>query len=229
MEKESWSLAGLIVFLVFLIVWQPRIGWSVQELLSGPRRADSELDTLKKENARLKSEAELLESVRAQLPEEKAVRVPALVYSRYPYNFRNELLVNAGAAEGISPEDAVLFGEFLLGAAKEVFEDSSVVRTVFDYRWQSAVRVGAQGFDALLVGGNQPRITLIDRQVKVKAGDSIVSASPGFPVGTPVGEVRAVTLSADQLFQEATITFPYDMRDVRAVSVRTKNAAAPQQ
>jgi len=49
--------------------------------------------------------------VAAELPTSSPATIRAMVYSRYPMNFRNELLVNAGADEGVATGSAVMFQE----------------------------------------------------------------------------------------------------------------------
>jgi cell shape-determining protein MreC len=112
----------------------------------------------------------------------------------------------------------------LLGKTTRVFDTTSLVQTVFDDGWQSAVRVGRQGTDALLKGGSNPRLTLIGKTARIATGDIVYSASERFPYGLSIASVKDVKLSADRLFQEAELQFDYDLNDIRAVSVFNNNA-----
>lgn len=229
MERENWFLALLVVGLVFLIVWQPQAGWGLQGFLfGGGAAAPSENEKLSAENLRLKTELDVFQSIKNQLPDETANAEEALVYSRYPFNFKNELLINIGFSEGILFGQAVIFDGFLVGEIGEVFDDASLVRTIFDRRWQSAVRIGKEGIEALLVGGNRPKLTLIDKKARIVAGDTVYSAAPNFPAGIPIAEVQAIEFSSDQLFQEATLRFSYEITGIRAVSVVKKNVIPKQ-
>ena len=95
--------------------------------------------------------------------------------------------------------------------------------TVFDTGWQSAVRVGPRGVDALFKGGNEPILALVEKNAGLLEGDIIYTAAPGFPYGLPLGEVREPRLAADQLFKEAKVSFPYETGKLRTVLVLQSN------
>ncbi len=44
-----------------------------------------------------------------------------MVYSRYPMNFKNELLTSAGSDDGVATGDAVIFQGMLIGQVRTVF------------------------------------------------------------------------------------------------------------
>ena len=58
-------------------------------------------EQLLEENMRLKSELTLLADLRRELFASSEDAVDAVVYSRYPFNFKRELLINVGADRGI--------------------------------------------------------------------------------------------------------------------------------
>jgi len=191
--------------------------------MGSPQSEVKDTETLRIENASLKAEIAKLQVVRDQLPQWSPEYVRAVVSSRYPFNFKNELLINVGKNQSIFGGEAVIFGKILIGQIQEVFENTSIVKTIFDNRWQSAVQVGPKGVQALLRGGGDPKLTLIDRKAEVRAGDIVYNVAPGLPYGAPIAEVRSVELSLDNLFQEASLKLQYDLGDIRSV-LAIKNA-----
>lgn len=171
------------------------------------------------QNATLRAEIAKLNAIKDQLPDKSSSYIRAIVYSRYPLNFKNELLLDAGENEGVVTGAAVTFGNILIGKIKSVQRDTSVVQTVFDSGFQSPVRIGSSGAEALLRGGSLPTATLITLKSEIAQGDIIYSASPDFPYDLPIGEVESVNISADKLFQEAAIKFVYDISGVQTVLV----------
>ena len=84
------------------------------------------------------------------------------------------------------------------------------------------VRVGPSLRDALLIGGQNPRLTLIDKNDLVQKGDQVISAKKEFPYGISIGEVGEVNNLVAHSFQEAELVLPYTMRDLREVAVILK-------
>lgn len=147
----------------------------------------------------------------------------APVYSTFPFNQKHLLAINAGASDGLSPGMAVTVdGNYLIGRILEVSEKQSLVQTIFDSDWTLPVRVGAMSYDALLVGGQNPRLTLIDKNDLLQTGDPVFSAQKEFPYGLPVGEVGVVNNLVARSFQEAELTLSYTIRSLREVAVILK-------
>jgi rod shape-determining protein MreC len=142
-----------------------------------------------------------------------------MVYSRYPMNFKNEILVDAGVDKGVVAGKAVLFGNIFIGKVIDVFPGSALVQTVFDGDFKMPVRVGSSGYDALCVGGVYPKAGSISKNASLANGDVVITADPNFPYGLPVGVVRDVSISADNLFEEATINFAYDINSIQTVLI----------
>lgn len=174
------------------------------------------------ENEKLKTEITILRDVKSQLSDSLRGGIDAFVYSKYPFNLKSELLMNVGKNEGVDEGRAVVFHKNLIGKIIKVSDDTSLAITVFDSRFQVAVRVGEKAVEALFAGGNKPKLTLIPKTAKIIAGDQIYSAGQGFSYGLPIGEVTETSVSPDQSFVEAGIKFNYDLNAVRAVSVEKK-------
>lgn len=220
MRIERISLGVLVCVLLGAIALMPDGGSRLQRLFWG---SDSRLRGLEAENSRLRAELAARESAPAPGTAPFREYLSAVVYSRYPWIQKNELVVGVGVRENVKEGDAVLFAEdkeWLIGKIKGVFGDASVVQTIFDNEWQSAVRVGVSGAEALLLGGSVPMLTLIDKGAALEPGDVVISVSPEFPHALPIGTVRTISLSRDKLFQEATLSVPYAPQRIQAVLVR---------
>ncbi len=102
-------LSILVVALLGLIVFMPALGARFHALI-GPRPVPvGDVARLAAENVSLAAQLALLQAVKAELPSSTKNLIPALVYSTYPFNLKNEITVNAGSAEGVSAGNAVLF------------------------------------------------------------------------------------------------------------------------
>lgn len=172
------------------------------------------------ENQALQAEVAALQETKNVLEEISGARdvIPAAVYSRYPLNFKSQILINVGEGVGILVGQAAILPEnILIGRVREVFPDSASVQTVFDPGFQAAVRVGDKGIEALLIGGGEPKVTLIPKDAEVRMGDVVYVADSGFPYGLAVGEVEGISLKEEELLGEATLRFAYDLNRLHAV------------
>jgi cell shape-determining protein MreC len=219
-ESRTFFIFGTIILLLVFI--EPRLGWTVRDFLIGySERSSSDLES---ENLALKAELAKLNDIKDQLSEWSNDYVAASVYSSYPFNIKRELVVNVGKNQGIRGGEAVLFKRFLIGRVEEARDDTSVVRTVFDDRWQSSVRIGSSGVDALLRGGGSPRATLIKKSEEILPGTILYDTTPDFPYALPVGEVGETQLSSDGLFQESSVSLRYDFAEMRNVLILKQHA-----
>ncbi len=144
----------------------------------------------------------------------------AQVYSTYPFNNRSILTVAAGSEEGIRPGMVVTAdGNYLLGQVTEVFDHLSNVRTIFDKDWQISARVGSAQADALLVSGQQPSLTMIDKKIAVAEGDPVISASRDFPYGLKIGTISGIESAGEVSFQQGMLQVPYQVNDLKEVAI----------
>ena len=208
-----------VAILAILIFFEPVYGWRLRAWLSPKPMAQADDPTLNAQNEVLQAQLAPLQSVAAQLPKNPKGEIRAMVYLQYPFGFKNEMLVNAGSNESVAVGKAVVFQGIFMGSVTQVFPDSAVVQTVFDPNFKMPVRVGARGYDALFTGGVNPKAISIAKDLAIQNGDIIYTAAPGFPYGLPVGTVNATSTSADNLFQEASINFIYDINDVQTVLI----------
>jgi len=158
-SNNHWTAGALIVILALLIFFAPSYGWTVREWLSpspsgqnDPSATQADDATLAAQNDALRAQLASLQILSAQLPTSSPNEIRAMVYSRYPLNFKNELLVNAGSNDGVAAGAAVIFQGMLIGQVRTVFPNESLVQTIFDNNLKMPVRVGASGTNGLLQG-----------------------------------------------------------------------------
>ena len=219
MKKKNFFLYCCIALLLFLIFFEPSYGWRLRQWFSPQNLTQADPNSVSAENVALKARLAELETVQSELPKTPDGYLRAMVYSRYPMNFKNEILVNAGSSEGVVAGKAVLFGSVFIGKVINVFQDTALVQTVFDGNFKMPVRVGYSGYDALFMGGAYPRAGSISKKASLKSGDVVITADSDFPYGLPVGVIRDVGVSADNLFEEATVNFTYDINSVQTVLI----------
>jgi len=200
-RREHYFLIALILVVIVLFGFGSRAGLALQAALRGPM-----LGQVGTANV-----AASLSTAR------NGLTVP--VYSRYPLNLKDQLSIAAGAADGIRAGDIALIDGYFVGIVEKTFENSAVVQTIFDKRFQAPVRIGAAGADALLKGGTDPEIALIPGSAMVSEGDQIYSAVEGVPYGTPLGSLRNLRDSDDKVFRAARLAVPYNSGSLKELTI----------
>lgn len=214
-------LCGLCALLLFFIIFVPSYGWRVRQFFAAPNVVvSSDNQQLAAENETLKAELAQLQSVQSQMPTSSPSAIRAMVYSQYPFNFKNELTVNAGANQGVALGSAVLFQGIFIGQVKAVWLDTATVQTIFDNGFKMPVRIGAHGYDGLLQGSSYPTVGSIAKTAAVNPGDIVYAAGAGVPYGLPIGEVAATSTSPDSLFEQASLNFTYDINSIQTVAIQ---------
>ncbi len=220
MGKSNIILGTGILAVAFLLVWKPEAGWNVRRYFSGYRGDETGTEAdLRAENAKLKTELAALESLSRDLPRNTPGSIPAFVYAHDPLNFTDEILVSAGTAEGASLDAPVAARGILFGKVTAIYPEKSLVRTIFDSRWRSAVRIGTKGVEALFQGGNQPTVVLIKKDAEIREGDAVFNIAEHFPYGITLGTITNIRESGDALFKEADVEIPYRVGDVEIVDI----------
>ena len=176
-------------------------------------------NNLAMENESLKAQLAKLQVVAAELPTSSTNYIRAIVYSRYPLNFKNELMVNVGMDDGVKIGSAVVFQGLFIGRVASVGSNYAVVQTLFDNNFKMPVRVGSGGYDGLLTGGSYPFVASMAKSSRIGANDIVYTAAPDIPYALPIGEVMATSTSADNLFEQATLVFPYDVNNIETVLI----------
>ncbi len=224
-KYDIWASSGLILALLMFVVFEPSYGWKLRQFFT-PSNIDaqgngSSTDNgLVAENESLKAQLAELQTVQAELPTASPANyIRAMVYSRYPLNFKNELLVNAGASSGVKPGSAVLFEGLFIGRVLSVWDSYATVQTIFDNSFRMPVRIGSGGYDGLLTGGSYPFVASIAKNTPLNVNDIIVTAASGMPYAVPIGEVQSTSTSPDNLFEQAALAFPYDINGIETVLI----------
>lgn len=227
MKKEVWFLGILAFGIAMLLLLAPTLGAKLRNSLKVSDIEQSQNSELSAENLVLKTkiaELQSLQNTRVSTNDNNSI-VIAEVYSKYPFNIKNELLINAGEKDGIQNGDTVLVPNgtssegILLGRVTSITSESSVVQTIFDERWQSSVKIGKDGVEALLGGGFSPSLTLIAKDATIESGDAVFNADQAFPYGLSVATIDQVGISKDQVFKEAKLNFPYSESQIQNVRV----------
>jgi len=183
------------------------------------------------ENLRLRQENEelhaQLQKYQASSIKQQAVNgnyLTARVFSTYPFNIKNKITVNIGEKQGIKKSMVATVGEnILLGQVTDVFENYSVIQTIFDPDWQLPVRIGKEEINGLFKGGNEPKVILIEKEKEIQINDIVYSASQEFPYGLKVGEVVEIKETAAGVFKEAILKMPFNVGELREIKILTTN------
>lgn len=221
MRRDRWFLFVAIALVIGFIIFNSFSGlWSrkIFSKFGDGETPTTERERLRSENDKLKAEISALQQFKKFLPAEPK-GLPVFVYSRYPFNIKNEVLVNAGSNQGIKPGQVALHKGFYVGKVKTVYSDSALIETIFDSRIETAVRVGDEATDALLKGGDEPKLTLIPKNSEISNGEVIYSAAQDIPYGMPIGQVREYRLRDGAPFGEAIIRFSYSPSEMNVLEI----------
>lgn len=210
MHRYGWliTLLGVLLIVIFgrSLVWRSPDQKNAEELAF--------------ENARLEAEIGMLKLAPEVARVGDRAFLTARVYASYPFNSRNMLTLAAGSRDGVRVGAPVTIGRaILVGEIVEIHERAAVMRTIFDAEWSSSVKIGVRGADGLLVGGILPRVTMIEKGAPLAEGDAVISASPSYPYGLRIGEVRRIRDVTEGTFREADLVTPYAIRDLDAVEI----------
>jgi cell shape-determining protein MreC len=224
------SLRGLLITLVLIsafIVFILYRDWVANEFLTTRGIIECVFDkqytyrgyrNMLLENESLQSQVALMKWGRTSSDTMRVARV----YSHYPFNDKNRILIDVGENEGIKEGMPVLAKEgVLLGKIMHVTTRVSEVQTVFDPLWKSSVVIGEGRVKAMLQGANNPRLELIPKEAVIGVGEKISNVSPEFPIGLYIGDIRITKEDEKKVWQIAEISIPYSIEDIDTVSVVT--------
>ena len=228
-KKHLWVFVLCVLALAILIFFEPSYGWRLRAALGPQNVISSDDPALPAQNQVLQAQLAQLQVIAAQLPQNPSNDIRAMVYSQYPFGFKNELLVDAGSNQGVAQGNAVTFQGIFIGNVAQVFPDSAAIQTVFDPGFKMPVRIGS-GVDALFTGGPDPAAGSISKGAAFFVGDIVYTAAPGTPYGLPIAVIAATSTSADNLFEQASLNFAYDVNSIQTVLIAANaaNANKPQ-
>ncbi len=202
----------------------------------------SQINDLKKENAKLKAKVIFNEDTLGKL---KKLRGALNLAGRAGYTvvearvigkgsastFSQTITLDAGSIDGVRKDMTVMGSYGLVGVIKKVTATSAVVLLMNDPTFRVGVRIARSQSVGVVIGQGSGRYTLqlLDPAGDIKKGDVLVSlGSDGnrpFVPGVPVGQVTAVNGSSASLTQEADVTGFENLNSLGVVSIITKAAA----
>ena len=183
-------------------------------------RSFDENSRLKQENQDLIAQIQRLQVAGGELQNKNNNFISAKVFSTYPFNIKNKITIDAGEKQGVKKNMVVVLGEnILVGQILEVFENYSVVQTIFDPNWQLPARIGQEEINGLFQGGGEPKVTLIEKNKPFQVNDAVYSASQEFPYGLKIGEVVEIKESSAGVFKEAILKMLFNVNELREVNI----------
>ena len=183
----------------------------------GSKALEAENLVLKKEVMRLSS---LGESPFLPYEFEGALRG---VYSRYPFNTKGAFVVDFGERDlGVQGMPVLSKGGVLVGRLTNISRTQSEVQTIFDDRWATSVAVGDDRVEAVLAGGRVFRLELVPKDANISVGDIVVNISPEFPLNVPVGVIKEIRKSQEDLLPLVSVDPFVRVEELREVVVVTE-------
>ncbi|OOE05683.1 rod shape-determining protein MreC [Anoxybacillus kestanbolensis] len=180
----------------------------------------SEVESLKKENERLRELLNKKESLR------DFVAIQATVIGRNPERWEETLIVNKGSQHGVEKNMAVITPQGLIGKVRSVSPFSATVQLLSAKDRQNRISAFIQGDEnvfGLIEGYDEERETLLLKRIpydaKIEKGQRVFTSGLGgiFPKGLFIGEVEEVVADEYGLTQIAYIKPAanfYDIDDV---------------
>ncbi|MEX2298366.1 MAG: rod shape-determining protein MreC [Dongiaceae bacterium] len=145
---------------------------------------------------KLEAENSQLRAMLGMVPDPQTTFVTAHVVANSAGAFVREVLIAAGARDGILKGQAALTGEGLAGRITEVGERSARVLLLTDINSRIPVLLEGARHRAILAGdnSNEPRLLYLPPGAAPMPGDRIVTSGDGgvFPAGLPIGVVGTV-------------------------------------
>lgn len=151
--------------------------------------------------------------------------ITAKVISNTTQKRSNFLMLNKGSNLGIENHMGVIIGNRIVGQVVSVTEHFSWVMSVLnkDSRISGKFKKNNQLVNIEWNGGNYRvgDVKEIPKHVDIKPGDTIITSgnSDIFPEGLLIGTIKEFTISPDENFNRATITFSTDFNSLSYVEV----------
>ncbi len=213
MRRDTLFITILSIFLICLFAFGSRLGMRLQTLLAGPVPQGSAV------MESIATISRTIEGYGVMRTTNAAGGRNVPVYSRYPFNLKNEFLLAVGEDQHVEAGDVALYQGSVFGSVEKVFKGSALVQTVFDSRTKIPVRIGAAGADARLVGGPEPRLTLIPKAADISENAAVYAAGVGWPYGAPLGTLRGLEDAPDNIYRIGTLRVFYNPAGVTEVTL----------
>lgn len=152
-------------------------------------------------------------------------RKEANVYSNYPFNNKDALIIDFGKTDGARVGMPVFgsgdFKNVLIGRIRAVKDKQSEVMTMFDSAWVSGIKISHNDSKAVLKGGVPPRLELVSGETEIKKGDVILNTSSEFPINAPVGVVASAERGTGRFWSRIYVQPLFLRNDLGLVGVAT--------
>lgn len=180
------------------------------------------------EMKRQNEQYEELLQVKEQHPDQKYET--AIVIARDSADPFYGFTINAGSLNGISVNDPVISGSYLVGIVTNVYPTYSKVRTILDPKMNAAayeVRTQEEGFvtsSAELAKDGHCRLSGLKNTTPIATGGLVYTSGVGgvFPRGLVIGEVTEVRSSEHDISAYAVIKPGVDIPALQAITVITE-------
>lgn len=125
--------------------------------------------------------------------------------------YKQSILVNRGAADGLFVGQPVFDPEGLLGQVSEVMPVTSSVTLITDPGHALPVQVSRNGLRAIAIGTGKPdrlRVVYLTPNDDIRQGDRLVTSGLGgrFPAGYPVARVSEIVEDTGEPFLDVAAT-----------------------
>ena len=196
------------------------------------KNLNSENEYLKKKNQRLLAEIAEIESA---LGENKILRHAFnigmeesfdLVFAEVTAKQGDFIIINKGLEQGILENMPVVTAEKIVcGKTKEVYKDFARVMLITSKENSFGVKIQGKEIFGLAKGGGQGSLYLdrIPKDKEIYENDIIVTTSLGdaFPKGLLTGEIKEVSRSDAEPFQQAELYHFFDIDNLQSLFVIT--------
>lgn len=198
------------------------------------RSLQEELALLKQDQSRVLDVLSENERLRALLDIKDRLGLKttaATVIGRDSSNFQQSLVIDIGTEDGVKKDMPVVGGEGLVGRIIQASSKTSTVLLIVDPSSDVAARVAETGEVGVLAGGGRRdmRLTLLNPNAIVTAGDTVVTASyqptragsSVFPEGIPIGTISRVDPPGGNVTRRAFVKPAVDFTTLDFVLVVT--------
>lgn len=201
-------------------------------IFEGVTSLKNENQELRKKNLELMAQNAALEQQGAEnqelrrnldlLPKGEEEFLAATVIAKDPSGLQNFFTLDKGSEDGVRPGMAVVVeAGVLVGRVTKVFQNTSIVTLVTNQESvvnvetsKSAIRGVARGEHGLNI-----KLDMVEQGQQLAVGDGVVTSGLGeeYPRGLLLGTISHIGFSDDKLFQQATISSPVRISNLRFV------------
>lgn len=221
LEPVRLGLGALVTPIQFTADIPARLGTLIDLWLQSEESVRGAYNQVVDENARLRFRLQRMQSLEMEnrdlrrilsAPQRGDTRMlvgELMGVSLDPY--KQSILVNRGAVDGLFVGQSVFDPEGLLGQVSEVMPVTSAVTLITDPGHALPVQVSRNGLRAIALGTGKPdrlRIVYLTPNDDIRVGDRLVTSGLGgrFPAGYPVARVTEVVEDAGEPFLNVSAT-----------------------